>query len=240
MRYGRSAIVATAAAIASAGALAFASAGPAAALDNVTGTGTTTCSAGYAGTFTFSPALKTGGTSTKEEVEVELSFTGCSGGTPVPVSGHYGAKGIVSGAGANNCANWFAPAVGTTPGIAVRNFNLAPLDGDVAWSPTNINQSNVRFSSMRIRTRPGATNYLTFKLPNAGARRGGRFLRADVPARPPGRGGAELRGTVRCLHHGRSGREDRPGVPGGVLDRNLVTPPDSAAGTRPRRAPAAC
>jgi hypothetical protein len=169
MRYGRSAIVATAAAIASAGALAFASAGPAAALDNVTGTGTTTCSAGYAGTFTFSPALKTGGTSTKEEVEVELSFTGCSGGTPVPVSGHYGAKGIVSGAGANNCANWFAPAVGTTPGIAVRNFNLAPLDGDVAWSPTNINQSNVRFSSMRIRTRPGATNYLTFKLPNAGA-----------------------------------------------------------------------
>jgi hypothetical protein len=169
MRYGRSAIITAAAAIASAGALAFASAGPAAALDNVTGTGTTTCSAGYAGTFTFSPALKTGGTSTTEEVEVDLNFTGCSGGTPVPVSGHYVAKGIVSGAGANNCANWFAPAVGTTPGVAVRNFNLAPLDGDVAWSPTTINQSNVRFSSMRIRTRPGTTNYLTFKLPNTGA-----------------------------------------------------------------------
>jgi hypothetical protein len=169
MRYGRSAIITAAAAIASAGALAFASAGPAAALDNVTGTGTTTCSAGYAGTFTFSPALKTGGTSTTEEVEVDLNFTGCSGGTPVPVSGHYVAKGIVSGAGANNCANWFAPAVGATPGIAVRTFNLAPLDGDVAWSPTTINQSNVRFSSMRIRTRPGTTNYLTFKLPNTGA-----------------------------------------------------------------------
>jgi hypothetical protein len=168
MRYGRSAIITAAAAIASAGALAFASVGPAAALDNVTGTGTTTCSAGYAGTFTFSPALKTGGTSTKEEVEVELSFTGCSGGTPVPVSGHYVAKGIVSGAGANDCANWFAPAVGITPGVAVRTFNLAPLDGDVAWSPTTINQSNVRFSNMQIRTRPGATNYLTFKLPNAG------------------------------------------------------------------------
>ena len=168
MRYGRSAIITAAAAIASAGALAFASAGPAAALDNVTGTGTTTCSAGYAGTFTFSPALKTGGTSTTEEVEVDLNFTGCSGGTPVPVSGHYVAKGIVSGAGANNCANWFAPAVGATPGIAVGNFNLAPLDGDVAWSPTSINQSNVRFSNMRIRTGTGATNYLTFKLPNAG------------------------------------------------------------------------
>ncbi len=169
MRYGRSAIITAIAAITSAGALAFASVGPAAAVDNVTGTGTTTCSAGYAGTFTFSPALKAGGTSTKEEVEVELSFTGCSGGAPVPVSGHYGAKGIVSGAGANDCANWFAPAVGITPGTAVRTFNLARLDGDVAWSPTSINQSNVRFNNMRIRTRPGLTNYLTFKLPNTGA-----------------------------------------------------------------------
>jgi spore coat protein U-like protein len=165
MRYGRSAIITAIAALASAGALAFASVGPAAAVDNVTGTGTTTCSAGYAGTFTFSPALKTGGTSTTEEVAVELSFTGCSGGSPVPVSGHYGAKGIVSGAGAINCANWFAPAVGTTPGIASRTFNAAPLDGDVAWSPTTINQSNVRFGNMRIRTGTGATNYLTFKLP---------------------------------------------------------------------------
>ena len=167
MRYGRSAIVTAIAAIASAGALAFASVGPAAAVDNVTGigTGTTTCSAGYAGQFTFSPPLKAGGTATSEEVAVELSFTGCSGGSPVPVSGHYGAKGIVSGAGANNCANWFAPAVGSTPGIASRTFNAAPLDGDVAWSPATINQSNVRFSNMRIRTGTGATNYLTFKLP---------------------------------------------------------------------------
>jgi hypothetical protein len=168
MRYGRSAIITAIAAIASAGVLAFASVGPAAALANVTGTGTTTCSASYTGKFTFSPALKNGGTSTKEEVGVELSFSGCSLGTPVPVSGHYGAKGIVSGAGANDCANWFAPAVGITPGTAVRTFNAAPLDGDVAWSPTTINQSNVRFSNMRIRTRPGLTNYLTFKLPNAG------------------------------------------------------------------------
>jgi hypothetical protein len=165
MRYGRSAIITAIAALASAGALAFASVGPAAAVDNVTGTGTTTCSAGYAGQFTFSPPLKAGGISTSEEVAVELSFTGCSGGSPVPVSGHYGAKGIVSGAGANNCANWFAPAVGSTPGIASRTFNAAPLDGDVAWSPTTINQSNVRFSNMRIRTGTGATNYLTFKLP---------------------------------------------------------------------------
>lgn len=170
MRYGRSAIITAIAAIASAGALAFGSVGPAAAVGRVTGigTGTTTCSASYAGRFTFSPALKTGGTSTKEEVEVQLAFSGCSGGLPVPVSGLYGAKGIVSGAGANNCANWFAPAVGITPGIAVRTFNSAPLDGDVSWSPSSISQSNVRFSSMRIRTGTGATNYLTFKLPNAG------------------------------------------------------------------------
>ena len=167
MRYGRSAIITAVAAIASAGALAFASVGPAAALDSVTGigTGTTTCSAGYAGQFTFSPALKAAGTSTSEEVVVELSFDGCSGGAPVPASGHYVAKGIVSGAGANNCANWFAPAVGITPGIAVRTFNSAPLDGDVSWTPTTISQSNVRFGNMRIRTGTGATNYLTFKLP---------------------------------------------------------------------------
>jgi hypothetical protein len=165
MRHGKLAITTAIAAIASAGALAFASVGPAAALNNVTGTGTTTCNAGYAGRFTFSPALKAGGIAAKEEVGVELSFNGCSGGAPVPASGHYAAKGIVAGAGANNCANWFAAAAGITPGLATRTFNAAPLDGAVAWAPAGINDSNVRFSNMQIKTGTGLLHHLTFKLP---------------------------------------------------------------------------
>ena len=45
----------------------------------------------------------------------------------------------------------------------------APLDGPVAWSPTIISRSNVRFSNMRIKTGAGAFQRLTFILPNTGA-----------------------------------------------------------------------
>ncbi len=164
MRFGSSAIV-TAIACASTAAFAFTLAGPAAALNNGTGTGTSTCSANYTGHITFSPALRAGGAATREAVGVDISFGGCSGGSPVPVSGSYGAKGVVTGAGANNCANWFAAAVGTAPGIAARTFNNAPLDGDVAWSPGTINESNVRFGNVRIKTGAGSSHYLTFMLP---------------------------------------------------------------------------
>jgi len=169
MRVGRSAIItAIATSAAAAAALAFTPAGPAAALNNVTGTGTTTCKTGYTGRFTFSPALTAGGASTHEAVGVELSFGGCSGGSPVPASGSYGPKGVVTGAGASNCAKWFAPSAGTAPGFAVRNFNGAPMDGGVSWSPSTINGSNVRFGSMRIMTGAGTLHDLTFILPNVG------------------------------------------------------------------------
>ena len=169
MRFHKSAMITAIAAIVSAGALAFTSAGPAAALSPPVGTGTTTCSAGYTGTVTFLPALKTGGTATSEEAEVSLGFSGCAGGTPVPVKGKYIAKGIVSGAGANNCSNWFAPSVGTSPGIATRTFNQAPLLGEVTWSPTSISLSKVRFNTMRIRTGAGTFHRLALILPNAGS-----------------------------------------------------------------------
>ena len=165
MRFSRSAIIAAIAAGASAGALAFMQVGPAAAVNNVTGTGTPTCSAGYAGRFSFSPALTTGGTATSELVQVQLSFSGCSGGSPVPVSGRYIAKGVVTGAGANNCSNWFAPAVGTSPGIAARTFTAPGLRGPVTWSPSTINGSSVQFSNMRIKTGAAGAHYLTFILP---------------------------------------------------------------------------
>ena len=169
MRFSRSAIIAAIAASASAGALAFMPVGPAAAVNNVTGTGTPTCSAGDAGRFTFSPALTTGGTATSELVQVQLNFSGCSGGTPVPASGRYIAKGVVTGAGANDCSNWFAPAVGTSPGIATRTFSAPGLRGPVTWSPSTINGSNVQFGNMRIKTGTGAAHPVTFILPNTGA-----------------------------------------------------------------------
>lgn len=169
MKFSRSAIIAAVAALASAGALALTATGPAAAMNNPVGVGTTTCTAGYTGTMNFFPALKTGGTSTTEEVSLNLSFNTCTGGTPTPVAGKYVAKGIVSGAGANNCANWFAPSVGTSPGIAIRIFNQAPLDGDVVWSPSSISPSNVRFNNIRIRTGAGTFHRLALVLPNTGS-----------------------------------------------------------------------
>jgi hypothetical protein len=166
MKFRRTAITTAIAALATAGALAVTSAGPAAALNPPVGTGTTTCSSGYMGKVTFLPALKAGGTSTTEEVEVTLSFTGCTGGTPVPVSGKYIAKGVVSGAGANNCTNWFAPSVGTSPGWSTNVFNQARLIGAVTWSPTSISPSKVKFTIIRIRTGAGAAHRLIVRLPS--------------------------------------------------------------------------
>jgi hypothetical protein len=137
---------------------------PAAAISNVTGTGTTTCTTGWNGTMTFHPALKTGGIAHQEEVGLTVAFNGCTGGTPTPTSGRYAGKGIVSGAGANNCANWFAAPLATPPLVT---FNTAHLDGDVAWTPGTINSSNVSFTSLRIWT--GAADRLLIKLPSPAA-----------------------------------------------------------------------
>jgi hypothetical protein len=154
--------VSIAAALASAGVLLGTQAGPA--IAGVTATGTTTCTAGWAGTMTFSPALKTGGTASTVEVGMTVTFSGCTGGSVVPSSGVYAAKGIVTGAGANNCANWFASASATPPYEVVNFSPSAKLDGAVSWSPTSINSSNVSFPSMRIRT--GAAGWFTIRLAN--------------------------------------------------------------------------
>jgi hypothetical protein len=164
MRLSRLAIV-IAAAAAPAGALLFAPAGPAAAISQVTGTGSPTCNAGWTGSITFSPALKTVGTATSVEMGIKVTFTGCTGGTPVPTSGSYVAKGITAqAAGANACANWFA-APTSSPPFEVIHFSSANVDGDVSWLPSGtINQSNVGFTTMRIRT--GSGNRLAIRLPN--------------------------------------------------------------------------
>jgi hypothetical protein len=151
---GAATLAATATAIPAA-----ASAGP-----PVTGTGTPLCNAGYSGTMNFLTTLKNGGTATSEEITLQMQFTGCSGGSPVPTAGVYNAKGIVTGAGANDCAHYFSPPA-TTPPIV--NFNPnAHLDGVVNWSPAGtINPSNVGFSKMRIWTNGGG--FLRIRLPAA-------------------------------------------------------------------------
>jgi hypothetical protein len=162
LRHGLAARRGTKLLLCAAGAAAIASTAlgsPASAITGVTGTGTTTCSAGWNGVMTFNPALKTGGTATSVVVAVKASFTGCTGGTPTPTGGTYIAKGVVSGPGANNCANWFAAPLAVPPLVT---FNQAPLDGNVSWSPATINSSNASFTAMRIFT--GAANRLLVKL----------------------------------------------------------------------------
>ncbi len=152
------------AAVASAGALLFTMVGPAAAMPEVVGTGSPTCTAGWAGSLTFNPALQAGGTATTEEMAINVKFSGCTGGTPVPTAGRYVGKSIVQGPGANDCANWFAAPAGTPP-FKIVTFNGNPLDGSVAWSPAGISGSNASFSNMRMKT--GTNGRLVAKLPDA-------------------------------------------------------------------------
>lgn len=160
--------VSIAAVLASAGALLGTQAGPAAAITGVTATGTLTCTPGWTGTMTFAPALKTGGTTTRVGVDLNLTFSGCSGGSvvPSPSGGSYHAKGIVAGAGANNCTNWFASPTASPPYQGISFSSGANLDGSVTYtgSTTAVNPSNVSFPSMRIRT--GAGGWLHIRLAN--------------------------------------------------------------------------
>jgi hypothetical protein len=138
--------------------------GPAGATSGITGIGSPACATGWAGRMNFTPPLKTGGTATSEEISLTARFN-CSGGSPPPAppptAGKYAGKGIVTMAGANDCANFFAAYPGPFP---VVNFTAtAHLDGDVAWAPAGINQSNVNFASMQIFT--GTAGRLLIKLP---------------------------------------------------------------------------
>jgi hypothetical protein len=133
---------------------------PASAVSGVTGTGTTTCNAGWNGSLSFSPPLVNGGTATTVGVTMKATFKGCTGGSPTPKAGSYVAKGVVSEPGADNCANWFAAPLVTPPQIP---FNQAPLDGAVTWAPSTINPSNASFTTMRIWT--GSSHRLIIHLP---------------------------------------------------------------------------
>jgi hypothetical protein len=107
--------------------------------------------------MTFTPALVNAGTATSETVGLTLAFNGCTGGTPRPRSGTCTATGTVTGAGANDCANWLVQA---NPPVV--NFSSS-LTGTVTWSPASIVPSTVSFAKMRIGT--GGPGRLLVKLP---------------------------------------------------------------------------
>ncbi len=100
---------------------------------DVVGTGITHCNGGWVGGVKFVPPLVTGGVATSETVTLKATMPVCAGCVPVPVSGGVlTGRGVISGAGANNCAAYFAAAGGTDP------FNFGPgtaFTGSIKWTP---------------------------------------------------------------------------------------------------------
>jgi hypothetical protein len=128
---------------------------------DVVGVGITHCNSSWTGKVTFGPALQTGGTATSEEVSIQAVLHACAGGTPSPTKGKLGAKGIISGAGANDCNNFFvqpAPPGGTD----IETFST--FGGAIYWTPTNISPSSISLTTMNVTTSSTASP-VVFKAP---------------------------------------------------------------------------
>lgn len=124
--------------------------------------GITHCNGAWSGKLQFTPALVTGGTAAQVEVSVTAVVAACTGGSPPPTSGKLIGKGVITGAGANNCANYFAtpaPPGGTDP----MTFST-PLQGDIVWTPTGIAPSTISVAAMSVTTTTNAAA-VTFKAP---------------------------------------------------------------------------
>jgi hypothetical protein len=126
---------------------------------DVVGVGITHCNGGWTGTMTFGPALQTGGTATSEEVSMQSLVMPCTGGTPTPTRGKWGAKGIITGTGANDCNNFFAPAPGTDTETFSTHFS-----GAIYWTPTSISPSSTTATTMDVTTSAPASP-VVFKAP---------------------------------------------------------------------------
>jgi hypothetical protein len=114
------------------------------------GVGITHCNGAWTGTMTFAPPLQTGGTATNEEVSMQAIVQSCTGGTPTPTKGKWGAKGIITGAGANDCNNFFA----TVPpgGTDTVTFSSTHFAGAIYWTPTSISPSSTTATSFDVVT----------------------------------------------------------------------------------------
>jgi hypothetical protein len=109
----------------------------------VLGTGTPTCT-GIVGKLSFQPPLKAGGLATHEEIHIKGKVFGCAGGAPVPTTGKIAGKGIIHGAGANNCSAYFPTGTMT--------FTGSGFFVEVEWA--GIVTTRVDFPTLTI-TNPG-------------------------------------------------------------------------------------
>ena len=124
----------------------------------VVGVGITHCVGAWTGVVTFAPPLFTGGTSTQEEISLTAVVKPCAGGTPTPTKGKFVGKGIITGAGANDCNNWFvtpAPPGGTD----IETFSSF-FGGAITWSPTNIYPSSLSAPTFDVVTTSTASPVL--------------------------------------------------------------------------------
>jgi hypothetical protein len=139
-----------------------ASASSAQAHPNVVGVGITHCNGAWTGTLAFSPPLLTGGTATTEGVSITGVAASCTGGTPPPTSGKLDGKAVITGAGANNCSNYFATPA---PPGGIDTLTFSPnFNGAIYWTPTSISPSSYSFAAMTaITTSTAAT--VRFKAP---------------------------------------------------------------------------
>ncbi len=104
----------------------------------VIGTGNPTCN-NWSGEFKFVPPLTNGGVATSETVIFKAKAAGCSSGVPAPHRGVVSSTTVVSGPGANNCANFIPPLTSTI------NIPIAFTD-NVVWHPTNLALANSTIS----------------------------------------------------------------------------------------------
>jgi len=124
----------------------------------ITGTGTTVCGGAWTGAkITFSPALKTAGTSTFEEISVQATIKPCVGGVPTPTKGALVGKGVFMGTGANKCANVFPLA---PPGGSHTFAFSGNLTEAIRWTPTSIANTQVTFPTLKVTTTTAAAKVI--------------------------------------------------------------------------------
>jgi hypothetical protein len=118
---------------------------------NVVGTGITHCNGGWTGKLTFTPPLINAGVATTENVTLTATAPACALGVPVPTSAKLVGKGVISGAGANNCAAYFATPA-PPGGTDILTFGPAAFGGAITWTPVAIASSSFGFGTAKMTT----------------------------------------------------------------------------------------
>jgi hypothetical protein len=97
-----------------------------------------------------------------EEVSITAVVKTCAGGTPAPTKGKFVGKGIINGAGANDCNNFFATPA-PPGGTDVQTFSPY-FGGAITWTPATITSSSLSLTTMDVIT-SALTSPVVFKAP---------------------------------------------------------------------------